>query len=146
MEWTTHAAQHYARIGQLEAWIAAYLSTGYWANLGLAQGLRRQRRWWRGPILSAVDELIRVCGPEPEMEYIEDAEVWEQTVTRIQHSITDPLLVPPLIVEYRQGTLSVRDGCHRLEAFRRLGWEHCWIVIWYNNEEDFVQDKQREQT
>ena len=51
--------------------------------------------------------------------------------------LTDPLSVPPLIVEYRQGSLSVRDGNTRHEAMRLKGWRTCWVLIWYNTEQDY---------
>jgi hypothetical protein len=38
-------AQQYAREGRIEAWVHAYLGAGYWANQGLSDGLRLQRRW-----------------------------------------------------------------------------------------------------
>jgi hypothetical protein len=69
MEWTTSAAQHYARAGRLEVWIHAYLATGEWANPGLSTGPRRQQRWWRSPMEVALMDVERVCGPEVHMEY-----------------------------------------------------------------------------
>jgi hypothetical protein len=37
----------------------------------------------------------------------------------------------------REGRLSIRDGNHRYEAMRQLGWPVCWALIWYNTEEDY---------
>jgi len=145
MEWTTSAAQHCARAGQLEVWIHAYLATGEWANPGLSASLRRQQRWWRGPLEVALADLERVCGPEAHMEYCQDAMTWEQAIERLQRGLRDPVQVPPLIVEYRRGVLSVRDGNHRHEAMRRSGWRTCWVVMWYNTEAEFLQDHYRGQ-
>lgn len=142
--WTVYAAQDYARANQLEDWIHDYLAVEAWANPGLSQGLRLQQRWWRGPLLVDVDTLVRVCGPEPGMEYPQEPQGWEQDIVRLQHSLGDPALVPPLIVAYDQGILTVRDGSHRLEAMRRLVWQRCWVLIWYNTEADFVRDAERE--
>ena len=59
-----HALQA-AQDGELEDWIHTYLTTGYWANEGLAYGLKLQQRWWRGPLELALPEVTRCCGPEP---------------------------------------------------------------------------------
>jgi hypothetical protein len=70
------------------------------------------------------------------MEFVEDAAAFEDAVGRLRRGILDVDAVPPLIVEYRSGILSVRDGSHWLEAMRRLGWPDCWVIIWYNREAD----------
>jgi len=137
-DWTTAAALERARAGTLEAWIDAYLAAGSWANPGLRDGLRRQRRWWRGPLEVALADLARVCGPEPDMEYPQDPVAWEASITTMQRGLGEPLQVAPLTVEYRQGALSIRDGNHRHEAMLRHGWRTCWIVVWYNTEADFA--------
>jgi hypothetical protein len=51
--------------------------------------------------------------------------------------------VPPLIAEYRAGTLSLRDGNHRHEAMRRKGWPACWVIVWYNSQADLLSDQPR---
>lgn len=130
----------YAKSGQIETWIHAYLTHGEWANPGLAQGLRQQQRWWLGPLQVNISDLTRVCGPEPEMEYKIDPEHWEQRITELMHGLTDPSTLPPLIVEYRSGSLSIRDGNHRHEAMHRKGWPACWVMIWHNSQEDFRSD------
>jgi hypothetical protein len=84
-----------------------------------------------------------VCGTEAHMEYRQDALTWEQAIARLQRDLCDPFQMPPLIVEYRRGLLSVRDGNHRHEAMRRTGWRTCWVVMWYNSEAEFLQDHRR---
>jgi hypothetical protein len=69
---------------------------------------------------------------------------WERRVTELADGLRNPLQVPPLIVEYRAGVLSVRDGNHRHEAMRRRSWSACWIVIWYNAERDAVAGAERQ--
>jgi hypothetical protein len=143
IDYTVTTALAYARSHRIEDWIHAYLSTGAWANPGLSRGLRLQRRWWTGPIKVPLADLERACGPEPHMEYRVDAEPWEQRITEIMPGLTHPLALPPLIAEYRAGTLSLRDGNHRHEAMRRKGWTACWAIIWYNTQADFVSDRHR---
>ncbi len=139
-DWSAAAALDAARDESLEAWIHAYLRTGPWANKGLSDGLRLARRWWRGPVEIPLTRLERVCGPEEQMEFREPVEAFESAVSRIARDLENPLAVPPLIAEYRRGHLSVRDGSHRLAAAERRGWASCWVVIWYNWEEDWRQD------
>jgi hypothetical protein len=143
MEFTVHSALAAAKSEQLEDWIRSYLRTGDWINLGLANGLQLQKRWWLGPILVNISELTRVCGPEPEMEYHIPLEHWNQKITQLANSFSDVMLIPPLIAEYRSGDLSLRNGNHRLEAMRRKGWSQCWIIVWHDTEADFLEDRDR---
>jgi len=138
MDFSVSTAIDYARAGQLEDWIHAYLTSGSWANDGLADGLRLQKRWWLGPISVESTELIRACGPEPWMEYQVPPEHWEQKINTMAGDMTNLLSIPPLIVEYRSGNFSIRDGDHRHEAMRRKGWSKCWVIIWHNSEEDWM--------
>jgi hypothetical protein len=79
-DWTTAAALERARACTPEAWIDAYLAAGSWAHPGLRDGLRRQRRWWRGPPEVALADLPRVCGPEPDVECPQDPVAQEDDV------------------------------------------------------------------
>ncbi len=136
-EFSTAAALKHAHSGRLEPWLYTYLETGAWANPGLAQGLQQQPRWWLGPLELPLAQLQRACGPEPEMEYRVSPASWEKRVTRIAASLREPLAVAPLIVEYRAGHLSVRDGNHRYGAMQRVGWTRAWVIIWHNSPADF---------
>ena len=129
-----------AQNDELEDWIHTYLTTGYWANEGLAYSLKLQQRWWRGPLELPLTALIRCCGPEPTLEYPMDASDWNQRITALAAGLTDPLALPPLIVEYRQGELSVRDGNKRHAAMCLKGWRSCWVLIWYNSADDYQRD------
>ena len=140
---TVAAARAYAQRGRLEAWIHAYLLGGEWANAPLSSGLKLQRRWWRGPIEVNLDAVKRCCGPEREMEFRVDAAAWATRTHVLAQGFERLEAMPPLIAEYRDGVLSVRDGNHRHEAIRRKGWQTCWVIIWYNSESDFTQDAGR---
>lgn len=140
MEFTVSTEFEYALCGQIETWILAYLTSGEWANLGLADGLRLQQGWWIGPISVNISDLSRSCGPEPWMEYKVVREPWEQRITGVMRSITDLMTVPPLIVGYRSGSLSIRDGNHRHEAMLRKGGLNCWVVVRHNSKEDLLLD------
>lgn len=126
-----------ARTGRLEEWIHTYLTSGPWANMPFSDGLKRQNRWWAGPIEVPLASLRRALGPEPDREYVVSINSWLERIIPIAESLSDPLAVPPLIVEYRGGHLSVRDGNHRHGAMQRAGWATCWAVIWHNSEEEY---------
>ena len=136
-EFSSLAARDAAAHGQLEAWLYHYLQAGEWANPGLLSGLQLQPRWWLGPLEVELDRLIRCCGPEPWMEYRVPEDGWERHIARMAERLAAPTEMPPLIVVYNQGRLSIRDGNHRHEAMRRSGWKSCWVVIWHNSLEDY---------
>lgn len=142
-DFSTTAALSAAKAGQLEPWLYAYLQGGAWANPGLLEGLQKQPRWWLGPLEVTLDRLSRCCGPEPSMEYWVPAEAWDKKVTRLAAGLTDPTALPPLIVEYDNATLSIRDGNHRHEAMRRRGWRTGWVVIWHNSWEEWQESWRR---
>ena len=137
MKFDLSTAQAYAQSSRLEEWVHAYLATGEWANLGLSDGLKLQQRWWIDPIEVPLDLLIRVCGPEPEMLYTQDAAGWEKRVGKISNSLEDSAALPPLIVHFDDGDYIISDGNHRHEAMVRKGWSHCWIIIWYDSREEW---------
>jgi hypothetical protein len=139
MKYDVASAQKYATDGQIEAWVHAYLAEDDWANSGLSEGLKLQTRYWTGPIEVPLDDLVRTCGPEPGMPFQVDAAGWELKVTLLTRSIQDPTDLSPVIAEYLQRILYVRDGNHRHEALRRYGANHCWTLIWYNSEEDWKE-------
>jgi hypothetical protein len=137
MKYDVASAKKHAADGQIEAWVDAYLAEGDWANAGLSEGLKLQTRYWVGPIEMALDDLVRTCGPEPNMPFQVDAAGWELKVTLLAGSIQDPADLPPVIAEYLQGILYIRDGNHRHEALRRYRANRCWVLIWYNSEKDW---------
>jgi len=134
-------ALRFAASGEIATWVHAYLENGAWANLALSDGLRRAPRWWRGPLEVPLDRLIRCTGPEPEMEYRQPVDEWESRVGRIGNAFPSLQDVPPLLIEYRAGALSLRDGNHRHEAMRRRGWTTAWVIVWYNSQIDFERDQ-----
>ena len=133
----TLSAQKAAADGEIEAWVHRYLTTGRWANPAFSQGLKRQKRWWVGPVEVDVSALTRCVGTEPGMEFPVTDEYWERRAREMLEGMGDPLSLPPLIVEYRAGELSVRDGNTRLKMMELLGWPKCWVILWYNSAEDY---------
>jgi hypothetical protein len=143
LQFNLETARRFAQAGRIEEWIHAYLGAGAWANAGLSDGLKLQRRWWRGPCEMLLDQMVRMCGPEPDMMYRVDEAGWIDRTGRYARSLTDAAALPPLLVEYRDGVLRISDGNHRHEAMRIRGWHMCWVLIWYNSAEDYWRHTSR---
>jgi len=126
-----------AQTGNLQEWVLGYLAAGYWANLGLRDGLLLQKRYWIGPVSIELSRLERCCGPEDGMIYHVPHEVWKERIECIALGLVDAKSLPPLIVEWRDGNLIVCDGSHRHAAMSLKGWTTCFVVIWCNSEEDY---------
>jgi hypothetical protein len=139
-ERTLRGARRAARARRTDEWVHEFLSAGPGANPYMAVGLRKQQRWWIGPLLVPVSSLVRICGPEPEMEYRTSQQAWEIHVAEIMTVETEAL--PPIILEFRgSASLRLSDGNHRHEATRRNGVDGIWALIWCNTEADFLAAK-----
>jgi hypothetical protein len=134
-------ARDAAVAGRIDEWVHAFLTESQGANLKMANGLRMHRRWWIGPVRVPLASLTRTAGPEPEMQFLQDAEGWETRVGAIAAAASEPELLPPLILEYRETHLRLCDGNHRHEALRRRGEEHVWAFVWCNTESDHAAAK-----
>jgi len=129
-----------AHNGQLEDWIDAFLRAEG-NNVPLADGLKKQKRYWIGPLQFPLKRLVRCCGPEQGMEYQETLEDWDKKVDSLIEYIQSGGELPPFIVQYREGSFSIRDGSHRYGAYERLGRETYWTLIWCDSEEAFAEMK-----
>jgi hypothetical protein len=137
----TCSAQKWAEAGKIEEWVHEYLLNGKGgtSNPEFSRGLKREKRWWNGPIELNLDDLSPAVGTDPGMELVVDEDKWYARTSKLAKSFSHPLSLPPLIVEYRAGELSIRDGNTRYGAMRHLGWTTGWVIIWYNSESEFIQ-------
>lgn len=136
MEWSTQIAQQYAEQGRTEEWVDSYLRAGKWANIGLADGLKKAPRWWIGPLLVPLDEMVQTCGPAAGMKYQETQKSWEHKTQVISQSLAEPSTLPPVILESKEGALYLRDGNHRHGVAQEKKWESMSALIWFNSEEE----------
>jgi hypothetical protein len=130
MDFTPSGALQAAQDGRIEAWVDAFLRTEG-KNVTFADGLKLSKRYWLGPIEVPLNILVRICGPEPEMEYKETQENWDHRVEALVSYIKGggkPF--PPLLVRYRQGILTLSDGSHRHGAFEKMGIKKYWVLLW----------------
>jgi hypothetical protein len=141
LELDSVSAQQWARDGKIEEWVHKYLLSGKGGKSDpeFSKGLKREKRWWNGPVELSLNDLSPAVGVEPEMEYVVDKDKWHARTSDLAKSFSSPLSLPPLIAEYRAGALSVRDGNTRYGAMKLLGWSTCWVIIWYNSESDYHQ-------
>lgn len=133
----TLTVKRFADEGRIEEWVHGYLTSGSWANPGFSEGLKKAKRWWYGPVEMPLSALSRAVGPEPGMEYQVSSEYWYGRTREMALSLSEPTALPPLIIEYRDGELSIRDGNTRYGAMSLMGWKACWVILWYNSESDF---------
>jgi uncharacterized ParB-like nuclease family protein len=142
-DFSVRGAARCAEAGVLEEWIHAYLRTGHWANLALSDGLKLEERFWVGPAEVRLDDVDQPCGPGSDKRFREPEEKWERKIAELLGSISDVLDLPPLIVSSGNGTFRnpdgtvrflVADGCHRLEALRRMGRERVHVLAWFETE------------
>jgi hypothetical protein len=137
----TSSALAWAGQGRVEEWVHHYLLSGKGGstNSAFSEGLKREKRWWNGPVQLTLESLSPAVGPDPGLEYVVDEEQWQLRISHMAKSFSSVMDIPPLIAEYRAGELSLRDGNTRYGAMKSLGWTTCWVIIWYNAESDYRQ-------
>jgi len=129
-----------SRDSRTSEWVHAFL-LGPGDNRALSDGLKKAERRWLGPIEVPVAWLERCCGPEPEMEFQVGPVGWSNRLATLTEALDAGVDFPPIIAEYRDGRLSVRDGNHRLGTFELAGRETMWTLIWYNSQGDLEEHR-----
>jgi hypothetical protein len=130
------SAQAYANEGKLEEWIHTYLlSDGH--NKDFSDGLKLFDRYFIGPIKMPLSFFKRCCGPEENMKYRVNAEWFERHVSELEQVIKTVPDMPPLIVNYINGTFELNDGNHRFEAYSRLGIKEYHVIVWITEKQDY---------
>lgn len=77
------------------------------------------------------------------MPYRVHPEVFERKVRGIMDAAESGADLPPLIVNYADGELTLNDGNHRYEAYSRLGRRECEVIIWTSSREDMVRFEEK---
>lgn len=139
LELDSCSAKKWAENGKVEEWVHKYLLSGKGGKSDpeFSEGLKRKKRWWNGPVELSLDDMTPAVGTDPGMEFVVDKDIWYAWTSRLAKSFSNPADLPPLIAEYRAGELSIRDGNTRYGAMKLLGWNTCWVIIWYNSESDY---------
>lgn len=133
---TLTLARKYAEEGRIDEWLQDFLRADG-KNLALAEGLLKEERYYFGLLEIPIALLSDVKSGAPEYLHAEnDIQYFFYIVDRMKEGMADGWDTPPLIVEYVYGNFQVNDGRHRLEAYRQLGAEKVWAVIWTTGEEN----------
>jgi len=129
-----------AENGQLENWVDSFLR-GEGKNIPFADGLKKQKRYWHGPVQFPLEKLSRCCGPEEEMKYKVSKEHWERKTDAMADYINAGAEFPPLIAEYKNETFTISDGNHRFGTYEKMGLKKHWVIFWCSSEEEFEEMK-----
>lgn len=78
-----------------------------------------------------LSRLKRIMGPEENMKFPEDKEVWGQRVNKLEEKIKEGIKLPPLIVTDFWDDLAISDGSHRYEALLRSGLDKYWTIFFF---------------
>lgn len=71
------------------------------------------------------------------------AESWTRRLAALQADFDGVEMFAPLIVQYENDRLLIRDGNHRHGAYEARGIERCWIVLWYADETERLHHEVR---
>lgn len=135
---TLTSAIGYARNGKLEEWIHTYLkSDGH--NPEFSDGLKLFDRYFLGPVKMPLALFERCCGPEEGMKWQIPEENFNWKVSQLMEVIEKGTDLPPLIVCYVDGGFELNDGNHRHEAYKRLGIEEYFVIVWITEKEEYAE-------
>lgn len=127
--------------GNLEEWIHSFLHASG-RNIALSDGLKKAERFWIGPVEVSLGLLHRIQGPADDATEHEIEEKWLKRVTPMIADLQAGWKPAPLIAEYADGKLMIRDGGHRLYSLKKSGHLKYWTIIWVNTKEDYVKAKE----
>jgi len=116
--------------GRLPEWVGDFLASRGSDNATLAAGLAQESHRWFGPLRVRLGALVRLAGPERDVECPIEPGEWEDDVGSMEDEVAEGWEPPPLLAELRDGELLVQDGNHRYEALVRAGESSAWVVVW----------------
>ena len=133
-------AQEFSKQGKLEEWVHSYLlSDG--RNKDFSDGLKLFDRYFIGPLKMPLSLFTRCCGPEENMKWRINEEWFEKHVSDLMEVIKREKDMPPLIVHFLvengKDYFELNDGNHRLEAYRRLGIEEYYVIVWITEKYEY---------
>jgi hypothetical protein len=134
---TLTSTLQYAEAGRIEEWVHLFLNDEG-NNVPFSEGLKLEKRYYFGPLKFKLDMFARCCGPEPNNKYVVDGEGFEKHVSELQKRIKDGWDMPPLIVNYFNGTFELNDGNHRYEALKRSGIDEYFFIVWTTDKSDAI--------
>lgn len=132
MRFTGNEAREWAEKGDIAGWVQRFLRNdeGEHANpnIGFADGLLIEERFYIGPVSLPLDALATVRVGENISDAREMAE-FRRKVNAIA-ALLPEWDMPPFIVQYWDGALKLTDGNHRFTALREAGATHADAIVW----------------
>jgi hypothetical protein len=135
---TGKAAREFSGRGRIEEWIHRFLCEEG-NNVDFSEGLKKERRFYIGPLKMPLSLFERCCGPEENMKYRIDKGGFEWRVSEIRKRIDSGWDMPPLIINYSEQVFELSDGNHRYQAMLDSGYEDCDVIIWITEPADNEQ-------
>ncbi|MHC1746787.1 MAG: CD3324 family protein [Cellulosilyticaceae bacterium] len=132
----TKSAIEYAEAGLLEEWIHTYLLFER-KNQVFSNGLYQLQRYYIGPINMPISFFNRSSGPESNMKWVVNTEIFENKVLKWIHKLESNKDVPPLIINYGNSIFEVNCNNPLLEALKRMKIKSYPIIIWISSKEDY---------
>lgn len=130
--YTLTEAKRFADENRIAFWIQCFLrecNNDYPnPNIGLADGLLLEERFYYGPVKINLD-LIYAVRTEKDITDIEEMNTYNKIVDRITKHIPE-WDMPPFLVEYRSDGFFLTDGNHRYSALRNSSINSYYAVIW----------------
>lgn len=120
----------------VEEWVHDFLNNEG-GNVEFSKGLKITERHYSDLIKINLAHIERCCGPEQNMQFVIDEHHFEINVNKMVGAIRDGWQAPPLIINYEKGQLTLNDGNHRLEAFKRTDMDSYWAVVWTTEKQDY---------
>jgi FMN phosphatase YigB (HAD superfamily) len=112
-------------------WVGEFLEAS--GNVVLGAALAHQPHWWLGPLRVPLRALVRLAGPEDDIDWTIEPGEWEHDVGTMGESLDDGWEPPPLLSCVEDGALVIHDGNHRYEALKRSGAEAAWVLLWFDD-------------
>lgn len=117
----------------IASWVGEFLASPGSDNAALAAGLAQDQHWWLGPVEVAVDDLIRLAGPENDALCPIEPDEWNDDVESMAGSLERGWEPPPLLAQFHEDQLLLQDGNHRYEALVRAGTRTAWVLVWFDD-------------
>lgn len=133
---TYSKAKEYMDRGEIALWLQLFLRNDG-KNTALADGLLLEERHYVGLRRIPISLLKGVKSGTPEYLHDKDSIDYFFYIVDRMKANSGHWDVPPLIVEFTDGTFRVNDGRHRLEMYRQLEAREIDVVLWATGERDY---------
>lgn len=121
--------------GELQGWVLKYLASDAQGDRALRDEVTARKRYWIGPKLARIRSISRDPGRSVPARQVPTAVSWwlegPDNALALER-------IPPVLAEWREGRLFLREGEERLDALMLRGWHHSYVVAWCNTREDFA--------